>query len=435
MPGREHAEITELALHLLPKEQREVIAATEKSLIKTYCKLPDAWYDLSGGGYEEAEPYCFKTDGIPFHYIPDTPVVPLYRYYVPDHNNSSLILQKSYQNDNWKHASAGFRFYCANSIEALQQNHFQDGMAYAGWLLHMLQDSGFGAHSMEGPYGSDFFILQRLFPEPSTVKDMPNAILGRHQVRPTPKILNQCRKPLLLGLTADEIALHLYTRYVHVTCEARKLSFQIVNNTYQKCDHNNDALFLEMYRNIALLCADVLYTILFNGTGKGAGKAEQKHLERVYLSDLEPIQRPWLLFQPYRALALVKNAALDWDENYIPLQLISSNADNMQQFEHGWAVGGHHKYSIIYEIPHNLYSKFTCKLGLHAIVADKGNVKLTLFCNGKNIFAAHFNSKFPSTEVIIDNPGGKLELMAESCDASNTMNNHVVMAEPLLHRG
>gem|GEM_PF-1124566 len=432
MPGREHSWITDLAFGLLPASQRAWLEPCRERLRDHYCLLPDLYFDVEGPGHEQARPFYFETDGIQFHYVPDTPIVPLYRYYTADRGRLRLQQQQPYRNEHYRHVSRGFRYYLEQALAAFRDNRIDHGCGWVGCLLHFLQDYGFGVHSVEGPYGTDFFVLQRLFPEPADFGELPDAILTAGAPPPSAAELAGYR-PRLLGAAPAEIVFHLYARHVQVTLAARRLCHRIVSNALGGRAEANAALFSDMYAAVIRLCADVLFTVLWNGR-PGIDPGTVKHLNRVRLSAMEPVQRPWLVSMPYRTVAVVRDAALDADRRRVPLQLCFGPQAAPEQFEHGFGMGCHYETVLAFAVPEDVYACFECALGLQASCRDRGVVDAALLLNGTEVFATRFEAGAPGARIRIPDPGGRLELRLRAAAGLAEPANSIVWGEPLLVR-
>ena len=88
-----HSTLTRNALALT-----NCIPGDHSALIETYCLYPDRYF----GGDVESIPYNFFTDDVQFHYLPDTPVIPLYRYWSAE--GGRIHRTKPFLNENFIHA-------------------------------------------------------------------------------------------------------------------------------------------------------------------------------------------------------------------------------------------------------------------------------------------------------------------------------------------
>lgn len=423
MPGDEHLLITKYAVKLLNEWEQQIIAPEIDNLINEYCKYPDTYFDVNDGGYEKVLPYYFETDGIQFHYIPDTPIVDKYRYWnVAD--GSSIPGTKA-ENLNWKHASNGFTYYLNSAVKCLKGGNSKAAFAFTGWLLHMLQDACFALHSMEGPYGTDVFVLDRFFDYGDDIAMLPSNILA--ETIPIESVTMPNYTPTLLGKSVDEAVFQLYRRYANDCLKARKLSFKIVQAKY-----SGKALagyYEKMFHNIVCLSADVIHTICSIADNRFDNS---DHLARVCLANIEPIDRPWCLPGPYRFVTLLNDKALDQNAKFIPLKLIINETE--RTFEHGISFGSHSQFSFIYKIPPGVYSTFECFIGLQAEYIKTGSVRVEIINNGEKVFDENFGSCNPAQAVALLNPGGSFEIRCSSPDKARSQ-TVITLGQPELIKG
>jgi len=428
MPGKEHDIITENAIKLLPDWQKKIIENETGKMVKEYCHYPD-WYFWQCTEYHKAAlPYHFETDGIQFHYIPDTPIIQHYRYYKISENGKKLELLPGEENKNWKHASAGFRYYIEKSISSFKEEKIKDACSFMGCLLHMLEDYGFGLHSMEGPYGTDLFVMDRLFPEADSFEKFPSNMLKATEFD---KEMLRAYSPSLLGYKIDEMIFHLYTRYVQTTCSARRLSFQIVNNRYYFPEKDNKALFDRMYRNIISLCADLLFTVFCAASGRFEGMNE--HLKEVFLSDMEPVSRPWGLSH-YRFVTMLRDKAMNNEKKFVPLQTIVMNNGKTENitFEKGIGMGSHYNAELLYELPRNTYEELSFHIGFFHERISHGNLEIDFMNNGEKSYGITLSEEHPSEKITIHSPSGRCGLIIRN--GKGMAGPHIVIGNPILKK-
>lgn len=417
MPGREHSWITESAIDILPEWQREIIAPEKEKFCKKYCKYPDMYFDVSNGGHEKAKPYHYETDGIQFHYIPDTPIVEKYRYWQV--KDGKLKLPSQPENLNWKHAKNGFKYYFDKATKSLKENKLKEALSFAGCLAHMLEDSTFSLHSLEGPYGTDIFLLDRLFDYGDDPSRLPSNLMANEM--PKNVIASPNHKPDLLGNSVDEAVFILYSRYVNTSLSARKLTFKIIQKKNKGTECHD--LYKEMFQNSVKLIADVLNTIFCLTFEK------REKLPDLCLADIEPIERPWGLGF-YRFLTLIKDKAMNQQGELVPLTLIIDGTP--KEYQKGISFGSHYEFSFVYEIPGGIYERFECNIGLQAEFANEGKARIQIINNGKPVYDKSFDKSAPSASTIIESPG-LLKIIGSSPD--NARNKTVVsLCSPMLSR-
>ncbi len=432
MPQTEHNVMTELAHRILPDWQKALLTGQRSRLIQDYCRLPEHYWDVRGGGHEQAAPYAFKTDGVVFHFLPDTPIAPAYRYQAADPEAQVLKPLMPYENPHWHHAIAGFRYYAAEAIDAMAGGDWERGCAFAGWLIHVLQDHSFGIHSLEGPYGTDVFLLHRLFPDSEHPEHDPAVILRQPTPPPTAANLRDY-VPRLLGYHPDEIAFTLFSRHVQATLSARRLCHEIVINSRLDRSDLNPPLFEKMYRGAITLTADTLFTLI--GVASRRVNNSTAHLETVHLSEIEPYQRPWLTAPPYWTRGYTVGHALDNGGRRIPLQLRLPPRNIPVTFSNGIAVGGHYHSVLSFEIPWKTYASFDCAIGQHALFSTRtGKAHLTLKVGPEILFDGVIKGADPAAVLHADNPGGRISLTVRTADGLDANMHHIIWADPVLKR-
>ena len=417
MPGKEHCFITEHAIKLLDEWEQNIIAPEFDNLVNEYCKYPDTYFDVNGGGHEKALPYYFETDGIQFHYIPDTPVADKYRYW--NVLDGKLTPGCKSENLNWKHAKNGFTYYLTNAVGCLKKDKVKEALSFTGCLLHMLQDSTFSLHSLEGVYGTDLFVLDRLFEYGDDFTKMPsNVMVGDI---PAEAVVSPSHTPASLGNSISEAVFILYTHYAATSLRARKLTFQIIQKRVEGKIATDQ--FREMFQGSTKLIADVLNTIFH--------LAADKHvkLPKLYLSDIEPIERPWGIPGPYRFTTMLKDNAIVADGKSGPLKLTVDGVE--REFEKGMSFGCHVTTSFIYDIPKDVFGEFKCFVGLQTEYAKTGNAKVEFLNNGKIVLAKKIDAATPSHSVTIKKPEGLFEIRCSSPDSAR-MRTVITLGNPEL---
>lgn len=244
-------------------------------LTSEYCLYPDDYFHAP----ETIGKYMFFTDGIQFHYLPDTPYNELYRYWKA---GKSGVPERcmAFRNDNFRHADAGFRFYMNNAVAEWRNGRRDEAYKYLGCLLHMLEDSTFGIHALEGPDGTDIFALNRL-----AGRDIISQLCTLKCPEADPGFSG---KPECLGGSVEEALPFLYARYVRSVRSSRQAQFrtavELMNGTPE--DRVSPETALTMRRNAVLLCADVLTTV------RAIAEETAVSPRQFRLSELEPFEFP-----------------------------------------------------------------------------------------------------------------------------------------------
>lgn len=219
-------------------------------LIEEYCSFPDNFHR----DYDNIAPYMFIMDKMEFHYPPHTPVDQFYRYWDHVPHQKTIMLDRE-ENYNSTFAEAGFRFYFEHCIEALRNGKREDAWKFLGCLLHFLEDSAFGIHALEGPDGTDIYVLDRM-----SGKQFAKYICSI----PLDDALTELEVvPQILASDIDEAVARLYFRYVEATAISRQAAFDIaLEYIIGKSNHalleNQRTMFLSAVQ----LAADTAATVL-----------------------------------------------------------------------------------------------------------------------------------------------------------------------------
>jgi len=422
----QHSILTKNVLDLL-RTYFQLPKNTSKALIEEYCCYPDDFFSQDKSIYENILPYIFIKDEVQFHYLPDTPINELYRYWLPRPEVQRLEKPKAFHNDNFTHAKEGFGFYLDNIIKCFRRKDYNEGAKYAGCLLHMLEDSSFGAHALEGPYGTDFFVLERLFEEQDDLSKTPLCILTALNCS---QFSSFKHRPQLLGQSVEEIVIYLYAAYVKTVSKSRRICFKIVQNVYNAKEDENAALIQEMFVNTVKMCTDLLFSAwsVANQEFKNS-----EHLDNIFLTELEPFEFPLGGSGGYRFLSYLKDIAVNSNMKKIPLQLKLDN--ETISFDKGLSLGSHHEVSLCYWIPQDLYSNFEACIGLHPDSLNQtSGVKIQLINKGETVQEFDLNEKNSSAKLKIKNPQGNLGFKISYIPNYPHQANIIVIGNPVLQK-
>ena len=352
-------------------------------LIKSYCCYPDHYFS----GEKKYGPYNFFTDGVQFHYLPDTPYKELYRYWSAE--GGKIHRTKPYVNENFIHAKAGFEFFLTHIVEQFRAGDMEEGKKYLGSLLHMLQDSTFGLHSIEGPGGMDLFVLDRLMESPVPPTGFACKIDAQGvDLKPSPYV------PQMLGCSIGEMVMLLYREYYRRTSDSRKCTFQYILNVRDKNEAGNPALVQRMFDNAVRICADVVNSVYHIAMGTASGKPV------CPLTDFEPYEFPFGGFGAYRFLSYVRNQV------YLP--------DGTAKEIDGVSFGSHYEGALRYWIAPDVFKTFTVTLKLYCREDCKDHVRLTVLNNGQIWKEIILDAEHGEMELMIPDPANELSFVMGS---------------------
>ena len=424
--GIQHSKLTRTALDLL-SPYFKLSPEDNEALIEQYCNYPDHFFSQDKSIYKNIAPYIFIKDGIQFHYPPDTPLNELYRYWLPKPEEQRLEKAKAFHNSNFFHVKEGFEFYLNNIVKCFREAKYKEGAKFAGCLLHMLEDSSFGAHSLEGPYGTDIFVLERLFEEQEDIGKSPLCILTALDCSAVETLEYT---PKLLGESVPEIVMRLYAVYVKTVSSSRRSCVKIVQNTYDGKEEKNPMLIQEMFSNTVKMCTDMLFSVwaVANYRFEDSVDAEQ-----ISLTELEPFEFPLGASGGYRFLSCLKNIAVNSKMRKIPLRL--KQDEKIVSFDKGLSLGSHYEESLFYWIPEEVYSTFGAYIGLHPECLNQhSGVKVQVINNGETVQEFNFSEENSSTEIKIKDPQGKFGFKISYICGCPHQANIIVIGNPVLQK-
>lgn len=422
----QHSKLTQAVIDLL-NPYFQLPDNTCKALIEKYCCYPDDFFSQDKGVHENIKPYMFVKDEIQFHYLPDSPLNELYRYWLPKPQEHRLEKPKAFHNSNFSHAKEGFEFYFNNIVKCFKEANYPEGAKFTGCLLHMLEDSSFGAHSLEGPYGTDLFVLERLFEEQEDLSKTPLCILTALDCS---KIKTFDYSPKLLGESVEEIVIHLYAAYVQNVSKSRRICFKIVQNVYNNEEDENPELIQTMFTNTVKMCTDMLFSVcsVANNEFKGS-----EHLNKISLTELDPFEFPLGGSGGYRFLSYLKNIAVNNDMQKIPLKLKLDG--KIISFDKGISFGSHYEASLCYWIPQDVYSAFDACIGLHPdYLNEKSGIKIQLINNNEVVQEVDFNKNNSATQIKVKAPQGEFGFKISYLSSCPHQTNIIVIGSPTLQK-
>ena len=412
-----HSKATEMAFGVLDPQTQAVWADGAHDLINEYCYWPDQWFDA--GKHAQIDPYQLLINDIQFHYPPINHVVEEYLYWKMDSEGNPQPGNFG-PNRNWEFFREGVTHYLQSIADDLAADRNQDAAKRLGILLHFLQDTH-APHSLEGEQGTDFFIFDRLLPEPG----------GERYITPTVYLVNPRPAqgdisgyvPVLQGVTVAECVLRLYSRYAEVLASNRRLLLPIV--MARRADREDEAqqYFQEITETIARLSADIWTTVTALAIQRFDPEQVQM-LDVLYLDRLCPVQRPRISSSDsYRLCPMVPGGCLDGHRHRHPLRIRLPGGES-RTFDHGWGGAGHSfEQSTVYDLPAEVYSGLNGLIGLHDPLGHNGRVDLTIQLDGETILTHRLEAASPTAEVDVPVPAGG-ELRFTVRDATPVDPNH-----------
>ena len=388
-----HSVITRAALALQPFD-----TGCCDALISDYCNYPDRY---------SAADYDLPTDDIQFHYLPDSSLNELYRFWKC--KDGKLEHCRNFTNENFYHAVSGFSRYLDLTFSNFRNGNREEALKYLGWILHVLEDATFGLHSLEGCLGSDPFILDRLSGKP--VSDM----LVEIQLDKMPEL--PVYSPRALGDSCAETVMRLYAEYCRVSADSRQCCFRYaISKLYGTGDVEKEKK--QMFDNAVKLCADTVYTVFMLASGKTLRTGDT-----IMLTSFEPYEFPFGGCNGYRYRQYSIDHALDNASHPIPLRL------GEKEYARGIAFAAHHAGALRYIINEEIFRKFTCRIGLHPGGSTEKQVGISIINRGTVVETFTLDKHNDIYDLTIDAPGGEFGFVYRCPPAAGEV---VVIAEPQL---
>lgn len=393
--GQGHRLIREWAIKRLPAWQRQALGEENlRRLCVDYKSLQD---QHAGGKAPELDPYCK---------IPDV------RLSLHDVNPP----EKSAQATLW---------YLDRIVQNLRANKTNEAMKFLGVLCHWHEDPGCpSAHS--SPINEAQ--LKILIPPP---KDKARynflygaggiADIGRYEI-PDAEF-----RPQLLGRTAPEIALRLcqHQRLLERNAAAHivPLVQDMMHGDGSRAAQHRAAAALYNAKHIA----DVIHTVL----SLAYGRLEDDPPSAQKLSEWLPEPMKKRTGHPYYVTGFLVDQAMDAKRKLHPLDLSDDS-----RAEYGFGTGA--PFAIDYTLaPGNVFSRITCRVGLHKTAGKAGAVSFAIVANGKELVRTkpiRESDRPVAIDVVLPlAPTLRLSLVTHAENPENSTANLVVWAEPTLH--
>src|SRR4051812_35754635 len=406
--GPMHHSITEAAFDSLPEWQRTLFAAHREKMIEFDCLIPDLM--RAQANRKTLGKFLTLPNGDPFTHEPHS-----------RHHNYDQVLH-----------------YLSQAIEQLRAGDLDDASRWAGCVLHFIEDCGSPAHTVPGD--NQHGMMKDFLEVPEQFRDRPlHSLIESGQL---PLDLAGYH-PRLLGTTAPEAASNLIERINFAIRNARGQVVPILQGVFKDDQAAIDAGRRRAATVDAQVSADLLYTlacIAKNRFDDPAETAALEHADMVQLTPLEVMNQSYFpqfsyYSNPYFGYPTPNGILKDGTEKQpLELKVKSNGATSVQRFEHGFGVGTHTR--LTWNIPANIYDRFTCQLGLHATLGAEGSVKIRIFADGIAVYESGIlTGEDTARAVYLQLPNvQELSIDIEGAPPLKPVTNYTVIAEPTLHK-
>ncbi|MAE64064.1 MAG: hypothetical protein CMJ18_07290 [Phycisphaeraceae bacterium] len=420
-----HGLITSHALDRLDETERQLWSAQRRPLIEEYCWWPDHYFDPQQ--YPRIAPYQLVIDGLPFHYPPRSVVQ--YHWCMTETDDGPRVTPApEVPNQHWSFMRDGIAHYVSAICDDLRAGRSEDAARRMGILLHVFQDTH-ELHALEGPWGADFFVLDRLIEmAPSPQHLTPTMLISNH---PCDRVDIGDYRPALQGASTEEATFRLYGAYVASALANRLHHVPLVMALTAGDTAAADQLLVEINDRLARLSADLLHTVTALATGRFDDQQfESLRCHRLSLSTA--VQRPWFAQGHYHMTGILEDTCLDRQRRRQPMALLQTDGST-RRFEHGWGSGAHQHMALAFDVPAGVYDHVSMQVGLHEPMGRAGRVAWEARLDGRVVAEQALQSSAPTLDVRIPiERGGELRFVWRDHGAADPDDNNLVWGEPRL---
>lgn len=406
--GPMHHSITEAAFDSLPEWQRTLFAAQRENMIEFDCLIPDLM--RAPANRKTLGKFLTLPNGDPFTHEPHS-----------RHHNYDQVLH-----------------YLSQAIAQLRAGDLDDASRWAGCVLHFIEDCGSPAHTVPGD--NQHGMMKDFLEVPEQFRDRPlHSLIESGQL----KLDLAGYRPRLLGTTAPEAASNLIERINFAIRNARGQVIPILQGVFKDDQPAIDAGRRKAATVDAQVSADMLYTLLCIAKNRFDDPAETAALEQVAMVQLTPLEVinqsyfPQFSYfsNPYFGYP-TRNGILKDGTTRVPLELKvkASGSTATPWFPDGFGVGTHTR--LTWNVPANIYDRFTCQLGLHASLGAEGSVNFRIYADGVAVFESG-NLTGEDTARTVDLPlpnVQELSIDVEGAAPIKPATNYAVIAASTLHK-
>ncbi|MEQ9408833.1 MAG: NPCBM/NEW2 domain-containing protein [Fuerstiella sp.] len=398
--GRGHRLIRLWAVAHLPPWQRTLIGqGSLDRLCRDYTSLQDRH---AGGKAPELDAYC---------------LVPNVRVSLHDVNPAEPSAQ-------------AMQWYLDRISNHLNRGESDEAMKFLGVLCHWNEDPGCpSAHS--SPVSE--VQLKTLLPPPAD-KARFNYLFGAGGIMDVGdyRIADAEYRPQLLGRTREEAALRIYQHQRLLRRNAATHIIPIVQDMMhgdgQKADEHRAAAALDNARHTA----DVIYTAICLATGRF--DADQPLWNEQPLTHWLPEFHGQMIPHPYYVTPFLVDQAMDARRQLHPLSFAAETLGNIST---GYGMGT--PFSLDFVVaPATVFSRFTCRVGLHTTAGKAGAVIFAVSANGDELVRTEpLKPDDPPVQIDVQLPKVDvltLSLRTIAAENSESRENLTVWADPVLHR-
>ncbi len=322
------------------------------------------------------------------------------------------------------------RYFLDKVVNSFIAGKPADAARYAGTLSHAMEDWGCPAHVV--PNDNMFTLFKQFLPPPP---EQAFTLLHSPIENGTFTVNLDRYKPRLLGTTVNEAAFNMLRRTQDATRHARAQTIPIIQAIYAGNTNAANAAQQIVAEHDAQLIADTLYTACCLSQKRFE---DAQTLNRIDLSLWSPQEAPDLYMPQsvffgkphwgHATLGVTMN-----NKVAVPLQLnvLEHGKPVMKTFVSGIGTGT--RSVLTYEIPSDVYTRFTALAGLHAALGKNGKVLFEISGNGRRLaLLGPITGDMPAQQIDVSLEGiNRIQLTVTSAGGDGT-GNYAIWADPKL---
>ena len=242
------------------------------------------------------------------------------------------------------------KYYTERFIEALKNEDFDISVVFAGILAHIIQDSCWPSHSISNTKFYEFYPCSSRIPHFHTIID---------EVNVSPE---KC-KPILLGVSVEEIAFRLWAMVENHILWCKNNLFKILDAAYKGKDKLLGKLMQPSCDKAVEIVSSLWYSSICVATGKYK-EDEKENLKEISLTKLIPyFSHPGGKY-PF----IIKNHSVV-DGKFKPLYIKENG--KIKKVKQGLGLTSF--VSAKYLIESSVFKRFKCKVGFSPVFKDEQN--------------------------------------------------------------
>jgi len=362
-----HQKATEIALSKLLGWQKKAITKDVKTALKKwYCVYPDAKLVYNAGE------------------IHDTAV--LLRKHISDSEPDPYFFQCHAHPDIYSSPEALEKviiFYINNMIRCLKKNRISEFAKYCGCYSHYVIDASSPAHIRVSEEH-----IQTMLPGP---KKNPYKLFNHHWIiEGIPMKIENIGdyETKCLGESAEEIIFFSMERFLRLINNAQAARISLIQTLYRNNKKRANQIKQAVIKQGIELLADTMHSVFNVSFRKSDERGKSKAMflsDLVYFSYFSPTYSNGIYSNKvFSDRSLARVTELGWETTPLKLFAIENGRKKKWSFKKGLGMGVPTK--VQYDLGKNIFSSFSCFVGMHADLGKQGLAIFRIHGDGKELY-------------------------------------------------